>query len=442
MPELALFMNGERVGVWRISRAGQHLFEYENSWRGSWNSRSLSLSLPISAKAPFSGELVAHFFENLLPDNPLILQRIQSRYQAKSVSAFDLLEAVGKECVGAIQILPIDAEKPDVERLEYTLLNETEIAAHLDGVFRADKNLQNQTDYEDFRFSLAGAQEKTALLRINNQWAIPKNATPTTHILKLPMGIVGGQALDFSHSVENEWLCMQILSALNIPVARTEIAQFGAHKVLVVERFDRRFMGNNTWIARLPQEDFCQIFGVSPNQKYESDGGPGIFDCLKVLKNSAKPQTDSKNFLAAQLAFWLLAATDGHAKNFSIFIEAHDKYRLTPLYDVLSIFPLIGGGKGQIPAEKARLAMAIRSKNAHYRLQEIKARHFQKLAEKSGVEEAWQHLRTIAYSMPKAIKTVENNLPVDFPEEVAEAIFSGVKKQLAIFNANVNEKAD
>src|SRR5205814_10181611 len=106
-----------------------------------------------------------------------------------------------------------------------------------------------------FRISLAGAQEKTALLKHKGVWLRPTGATPTTHILKLPIG-GNPQGIDLSTSVENEWLCAQIVRGYGIPVADCSMETFGQQKTLVVERFDRALAKNGGWYMRLPQEDF------------------------------------------------------------------------------------------------------------------------------------------------------------------------------------------
>ena len=141
---------------------------------------------------------------------------------------------------------------------------------------------------------------------------------------------------DMTDSVENEWLCGRIMQALGFDIAPSTIESFDATTVLVVTRFDRRWQGAESgaeskprfrpppgaWIARLPQEDFCQALGVAPERKYQTDGGPSMHDCLQVLAAGDQPARDRATFALAQLAFWLLAATDGHAKNFSIGIGA------------------------------------------------------------------------------------------------------------------------
>ena len=183
---------------------------------------------------------------------------------------------------------------------------------------------------------VAGAQEKTALLRHEGQWLLPHGSTPTTHIFKLPLGLVGHMQADMRTSVENEWMCSKIMEAYEIPIARCEIESFEDQKALVVERFDRTPSSDGSWIIRLPQEDMCQATGTSPLHKYQSDGGPGITQIMELLLGSDDAEQDRNNFFKTQIIFWVLAATDGHGKNFSIAHLPGGSYRATPIYDVLS----------------------------------------------------------------------------------------------------------
>jgi serine/threonine-protein kinase HipA len=143
---------------------------------------------------------------------------------------------------------------------------------------------------------------------------MPHGATPTTHIFKLPIGLVGGRRADFSTSVDNEWLCLRLLKAYGLDVAEASIATFGKQRVLVVERFDRRIAPDGRWLMRLPQEDFCQVEGVSPLRKYENEGGPGLKALFTTLRQSVNADNDMRTLLATQVLFWLLRAPDGHAK--------------------------------------------------------------------------------------------------------------------------------
>ena len=108
---------------------------------------------------------------------------------------------------------------------------------------------------------------------------------------------------------------------------------------------------------RLPQEDFCQATATAPALKYESDGGPGIGKIMDLLLGSEKAAADRRDFMRTQLVFWLLAAIDGHAKNFSIFLRAGGAYQLTPRYDILSAHPMLGHGRGRLSPRKITMAM-------------------------------------------------------------------------------------
>lgn len=445
MAELHIWMNGLPVGVWTTLRTGTPMLRYLEAWAHSDEGRALSLSLPFTANLEHRGDAVTHYFENLLPDSIDIRRRLRRRFRARSDEAFDLLTAIGRECVGAVQLLPPGAEPEGWNRIDAEALKEHDVAALLASA-TSDAPL-GQDDEDDFRISIAGAQEKTALLRMGAKWYRPHGATPTTHILKLPLGLVGNMRPDMTDSLENEWLCARIMSALGFAMAQTEMASFGDTKALVVTRFDRRWQGvadgaeqkarfkppEGAWIARLPQEDFCQALGIAPDHKYQSDGGPSVQDCLKVLAASEEADEDRTVFALAQFAFWLLAATDGHAKNFSLRHRRGGRFGLTPLYDVLSAWPLIGDGPNRIAYPRARLAMAIRGeKNAHYRLHDIQPRHWQRLAASCGAG-AWKRMKAMADSVDSALDAVASELPAGFPVRTWEPISAGMRRHAQLF---------
>lgn len=429
---LNVWMNGELVGAWKVAR-GAHSFAYAQTWTESPKARSLSLSLPITPTREIRGEVVGHFFDNLLPDNRSIRDRLARKFRTANTEAFSLLEAIGRDCVGAVQLLPDDMAPQDWNKIKCTALSDAEVEGLLRNLLRGGGPDENE---EAFRISLAGAQEKLALLKHKGRWSTPHGATPTTHILKLPLGIVGGsRRIDLENSVENEWLCAQIVGELGLPVATTEIATFGDQKVLVVERFDREWVDGRKWIARLPQEDFCQALGLSPDRKYESDRGPGMSACLDILQGSADAETDRLAFQLTQLSFWLLAACDGHAKNFSIFLRPGDSYVLTPLYDIISYWPYIGGGANRLDLREVRLAMALRSKNAHYVVNTIQARHWHALALKNGGPSVWEAMLGLVERVESALSAVERRLPGGFPPAVWESVAAGMRAQRTAFLA-------
>lgn len=426
---LNAWINGRLVGQWRLPARGATGFQYERDWVASPEGRPLSLSLPFTLdNLPLRGDAVRNYFDNLLPDSDRIRTRLQSRFRTDSTGAFDLLQAIGRDCVGAVQLLPDDVEPGGVFRIDVEPLDDAGIERILKGTVSPNKLLgQAAADDGDFRISIAGAQEKTALTRHDGRWCRPLGATPTTHIFKLPLGLVGNRQADMRTSVENEWLCAQVLAGFGLPVAACEIQHFGDQKVLIVERFDRRLASSGSYWLRLPQEDFCQATGTPPSAKYESDGGPGLVDLARILQQSETREADLKTLLTAQLLFWMLAATDGHAKNFSLFLLPGGRYRLTPLYDVLSAWPVAGTGPNQLDYEKLRLAMAVRGKNTHYRLRDIQRRHFNDMAQKCGLSRDMEDLIDELVSRTShVLEALSRALPPDFPTDVFDAVANGL----------------
>ena len=425
---LALWMNGERVGTWSMVQGKDHL-QYEDDWLQSVHARPLSLTLPFTpGNQPHKGAVVGAWFDNLLPDSNELRQRIASRFKTKGQSTFELLAEVGRDSVGAIRLLPEGAEVDDVKVINAQAMSEADVAQLLRNATATAPMSLADWDANDFRISLAGAQEKTALLKLKDQWARPLGATPTTHILKLPLGLVGNMQMDMKASVENEWLCAQILKAFGLPVADCEMVQFEDIKALSVERFDRAWSSTGTWLMRLPQEDMCQALGYPGHQKYEADGGPGIDQILRLLHGSIRAEEDKHHFIKAQFLFWLLGASDGHAKNFSVQLKPGGKYAMAPLYDVLSVYPVVGNGRGQVSPHKVRMAMAVRSKNAHWKMQEILPRHWHALAKRHGVAPKGDEspYEQVIGQMQGAIEQVQALLPPGFEAYLFERITTGM----------------
>lgn len=429
---LNIWMNGIPVGYWESTRQGER-FGYFDDWLADEQARPISLSLPfLPGNAPYQGPLVTDYFDNLLPDNDAIRRRLAQRHQAAGIDAFNLLARLGRDCVGAIQLLPDDEAPSDVHEINGKVLNTAQIAQRLRGI--TSPRAPGQHDHEeDLRLSIAGAQEKTALLRHRGRWLLPQGSTPTTHIFKLPLGLVGHMQADMRTSVENEWLCARIMAAYGIPIAGCEIEQFEDQKALVVERFDRTRSTDGSWIIRLPQEDMCQATGTSPLRKYQSDGGPGIARIMALLLGSDHAERDRKTFFKTQIIFWVLAASDGHGKNFSIAHLPGGRYRATPVYDVLSAHPVIGTGKNRISPRKARLAMAVRGSTHHYLIAKIQRRHWIAQAQQVGLGAlaAEQSIVEVIAATEGAIAEAGRQLPDDFPADLAAAIFEGMRKQCA-----------
>ena len=425
--ELAVWANGVPVGAWRWPARGASEFLYDADWLAAPEARPLSLSLPLTLDhTPLRGGAVDAYFDNLLPDSESIRRRLQDRFHAESRGAFDLLTAIGRDCVGAVQILPVGETPADTRKIDATPLNESAIAAELAGVTSATSPA---LDDSDFRISIAGAQEKTAFIKHHGRWCRPQGSTPTTHIFKLPLGLVGNRQADMRTSVENEWLCARIARAFGLPAANCEIDTFGAQKVLIVERFDRQLHSSGKYWLRFMQEDFCQATGTPHTRKYQADGGPGMLEIGRILRGSVESEQDLQMLFRTQILFYLLAATDGHAKNFSIRILAGGRFQLTPLYDVLSAWPVIGTRANEIPIQKVKLAMAVPGERPHYLLKGIQRRHFEALGRKLGLgDDTPALIDHMLKRAPAVVDEVQRGLPRGFPQSLLDSICTCVRK--------------
>lgn len=423
---LAVYMNGRRVGTLTRMASGATSFTYDEGWLAWENAFPVSLSLPLVAQTQKGARVIA-VFDNLLPDNDSLRRTLAEKMGAEGNDPHSLLAAIGRDCVGALQFVP-DGEDPGAPfPIDSDPVNGAQIDDILKNLGQSPLGLDRD---QAFRISVAGAQEKTALLRKDDAWHIPHGLTATTHILKARMGQLQN-GIDMTTSLENELLCLRLAAAFGFDVNHAWIETFGETDALVVERFDRRMLADGRRL-RLPQEDFCQALGVPSSQKYEQDGsGPGMRACLDLLLGSTKSVEDRVTFFAAQLFFWMIGATDGHAKNFSIFLGPGG-FQLTPLYDIPSAEPAFASG--QVQRKQMQLAMSVRGGKRYYRIDQIHPRHFLDTGPKFGlgiglVEQAFAK---IADCDARLFDQVAEGLPDDFPRAVLDPIVAASKQRHAL----------
>lgn len=430
-PPLRVYQNNRLVGHLLKETSGAVAFRYDAEWLNRSTAFPVSLSLPLREET-WRGAAVTAVFENLLPDSELLRRRVAERVGAAGYDAHSLLAAIGRDCVGALQFVAGDAELPDDDtKLSGEPVDEEAIGRLIGDLIQSPLGLSRD---DDFRISIAGAQEKTALLRTGGQWFKPHGTTPTTHILKPPIGRLPN-GIELSDSVENEFHCLRLLCHLGLPVSSVEIMTFGDSKALVVERFDRAWSDGR--LIRLPQEDCCQALAVPPTRKYQSDGGPGMVEIADLLKGADAPADDHRTLFQAQFAFWLIGATDGHAKNFSVFLHPGGGYSMTPLYDVMTAQPSLAAG--QIEARQMRLAMSVGT-NRHYRIDTIAPRHFIQTAEKAGLSRSLVRtaIDDIAARIEVAVAALEAELPADFPLELHDAVKAGIRTRMKLLETGWN----
>lgn len=424
---LNVFLNSRLVGQLVREPSGGVSFAYARDWL-EWDHRMpVSLSLPLQENR-YIGAPVMAVFDNLLPDSDLIRRRVAERVGAEGVDAFSLLSQIGRDCIGALQFLPDGQEPQPMSELTGEPVDEAQIGAILSDLDLAPLGIRREND---FRISVAGAQEKTALLRQDGQWIEPTGTTPTTHIIKPQIGRLPN-GMDLSDSVENEYVCLKLMDAFGLRAANVEMAQFGDKKALVVERFDRRWTSDGRLI-RLPQEDCCQALSIVPTQKYQNEGGPGISDIMELLLGSDDPNKDRYDFFKANVLFWLLGATDGHGKNFSVSLLPGGRFRMTPLYDMLTVQPTVDAR--QIERKYFKLAMNFGNSN-HYKVANIVGRHIVETGVQSGLSRAVLHglFDELLETSQAIVEATFNQLPEGFPEALLSSIDGALKARLHLLN--------
>lgn len=361
---LLAILGGRHIAT--IVRNGMVLdFAYEANWADDDAAHPLSLSLPLHGPVPAS-EKIENFLWNLLPDNPMILERWGQRFHVSPRNVFALLCHVGEDCAGAVQYLTqkrAQAVLGTSKDVQLQRLSEHDVAVRLHELQRDASASRRSSDRG--QFSLAGAQPKLALYFDGLSWAIPYGRAATTHIIKPAIS-------GFDSHEWNEHVCLQLAKSVGLPAARSEVRRFENEAAIVVERYDR-FIDGDKRVVRIHQEDFCQALGVHPQQKYENQGGPSAtLISMHIAMHSSAPDEDQRTFFDALIFNYLIAGTDAHAKNYALLFARGPQIRLAPLYDVASWLPYKHTNERGV-----KLAMKI---GGEYRTSHIAERHWTRLA--------------------------------------------------------------
>lgn len=365
--ELTVWLFADRVGTLALVD-GRLNFCYAPDWLSCQDAAALSASLPPQVE-PFDDRKTRPFFAGLLPEGQM-RRLIAQQFQVSGQNDFALLDRIGGECAGAVtflepgQTLPGSTHKDDVQ-----WLSDQELVAILDELPRRPM----LAGKDGLRLSLAGAQDKLPVVFDGARIGLPRNGTPSSHILKPAIHAV-------ADSVINEGFCMALAEAMQLQPARSKVHRILDRSFLLVERYDR-LIDTQGQRQRLHQEDFCQALGVVPEMKYQNEGGPGLAQCFDLVRSITRPSAPQVLRLLDCVIFnALIGNHDAHAKNFSLLYLAEKSGKapvLAPIYDTLST--------AVYPALTAKMAMKIGSK---YKFSEIQARHWEQFAEGTGLSKA------------------------------------------------------
>ena len=317
---LNVFMGPVLAGTLEQDDSGALSFAYEESWLANASAVPLSASLPLR-QGKFKQSECRSFFAGLLPEEDV--RKLAA--QALGVSErndFSILERIGAECAGAISLLR-PGEAPSVGMDAYEEISNAELSTKL--VELTKRPLLVGSD--GIRLSLAGAQSKFALRIREESYYLPKNGSPSSHIVKPASSLYPGL-------VENEFFCMRLAASVDLSVAQVELREAGGIMFLEVARYDRAETGQGK-LARIHQEDFCQALGIPPERKYQTEGGPTLKQCFALLRQiSSRPGPDALKLFDAIVFNYLIGNCDAHGKNFS-FLYGASGAALSPLYDLV-----------------------------------------------------------------------------------------------------------
>ena len=403
---LNVFFSQARIGSLCIDENRRFSFQYSKSWIDSPDGFQLSISLPMQ-NAVFSSDQVKSFFSNLLPEST-VRKLIAKQLGVSDKNDFMLLKRIGGECAGAITILP-ESEMPESpNQYRYRSLSDDELA----DLIKQIPSRPLLAGEKGIRISLAGAQEKLALLHKNSLFYIPINGAPSNYILKPGMA-------HFHSSIENECFCMMLANAVHLNVPPVSILRQQRQKALLIKRYDRIY--DHDVVKRLHQEDFCQAMGLSHELKYQADGGPGLKMCFDLVRDySANPIKDIQQLMQWVFFNYLIGNMDAHAKNLSLLYTAK-QIRLAPLYDIMCT--------ATYESLSQKLAMKIGGEN---RPEWVSERHWKRFAEEINISPAVLQKRLFAFCLQVVSKigsTYANFIHRHQRDKIVENIIDAIKKR-------------
>lgn len=325
---LIVFLKGKRIGFIEFDHeANTREFSYDGAYLALPTASPISLSLPLQEE-PFDSWRTRLFFENLLPPD-VVRRKLEKIIHHDHDNYFAFLKTLGGDCAGAIALYPEDADPSEREDVLRELSED-----EADEVFRAlpDSPLL-QGVIENYRISVAGAQDKLVVRMKDGRFSLPLFGTASTHIVKPGMSRC-------AFSVENECFCQRLAAAAGLLAAGSAVSSVKDIRYYVTERYDRQETDGR--VQRLLQEDFCQAMGVEAERKYQADGGPSASRCFRFLREHSFGLADQMRFVDFYLYNFLIGNADAHAKNFSL-LTADGKTSVAPIYDAMStlVYPKV-----------------------------------------------------------------------------------------------------
>ncbi|MDQ1833855.1 HipA domain-containing protein [Massilia scottii] len=301
----------ENTGVWS--------FQYDQAWVEQ--GYELSPGLPLTTARHEDGGTVRPvqwFFDNLLPeaDARLQLMTYMKNGVTVGVDAWTILAHFGAESAGALTLLAPGNALPEAGLLP---LSDDELEARIKAMPRQPLSAKAPK-----KMSLAGAQQKLAIVKIDGQLFEPTGTRASTHILK--PDVLSGH---YPCSAVNEWFSARLAQRMGLSVPQVEL-RYVPSPIYIIERFDRK--GSGDQIDRLHTLDALQLLTLSAQAKYAESGIKALTDVLSKCRTSATARVTLFRWTLYNI---LIGNSDAHLKNISL-IAGPGGYELAPHYDLLS----------------------------------------------------------------------------------------------------------
>lgn len=411
---LDVYLHESLTGQLQQDKHGRISFSYNPSWLENPASLPLSHSLPLRDE-PFAAKECQGFFAGVLPEeeNRKIIASILG---ISARNDFALLEQIGGECAGAVSFLPSGSSMPLADKPSYQKLSEDELAEILHELPQRPL----MAGHKEVRLSLAGAQNKLAVLKDQTGIALPLQNSPSTHILKPAIPRFG------SSIVQNEAFCMRLAQTVGLPAANVVTGKASDIEYLLAKRYDRHF-DHDGKLNRIHQEDFCQALGFPPHIKYQNEGGPSLPNGFALIREiSIPPAPDLLYLLDAIIFNVIIGNNDAHGKNFSFLYHANNSQirpRLAPLYDLVST--------AHYPELSDKMAMKIGNK---YLSRKTELKHWQALWAYAGLNEKATQKRSLQFSR-KVLRILEEHVPLNETEDtIAKASRARTRRLISTFS--------
>ena len=388
---LKVYLNNNFTGILNKDNKGGFEFCYDKSAK-----RQLSLSLPLK-ETKYSNSECRGFFNGLLPESEGVRISIGKKYGINPKNDFSILKAIGYDCAGAVAFLDDDKvnDLKEYYDIKGNILSDDELENRI--INLPEKPLLLSSDK---RLSLAGAQDKTAVILINNKIASVEDNTPTTHILKPAIK-------NYFETIENEYICLTSAKKMGLRVPNIQIGKANNTKYFLIERYDRIITNNK--IKRLHQEDFSQALNIPSAYKYQAEGGADFKQCFEILNKTTKPTVSIMRFIELMIFNYLIGNNDAHGKNFSLLYLENDEIEFAPVYDILCSLAYDDISN--------KMAMKI---GGYYEHDYIQLRHFERLAKDCNINFT---------QLKKVIKKQCDILP-DIVKETIEEIENNIGEKI------------